>query len=180
MWRFKPEGKITTRYLDWELNQGIPDRTLVRYPLSHNATYRSAAYCSKNLLLGQYKLQNILRGYDSHLPWLPDRAAFICASCSLCRDGPWLCMWAAFLICITLRGMKVVLTITVTVTITVIKCICVIATEMFEKISVAITRTHRRDEKAQLSSGRILIASELSSLNLNSLVRAELSFTIPT
>jgi len=49
-----------------------------------------------------------------------------------------------------------------------IRCIRVIATEIFEKIG----------EVAQLSSGGILITSELSSLNFNSLVRAEQSFAI--
>ena len=50
-------------------------------------------------------------------------------------------------------------------------------TEFFEKLSVS-AQTHSRSEKAQLSSGWILIRSELSSLNFNSSVRAEQSFAI--
>ena len=53
-----------------------------------------------------------------------------------------------------------------------------LATEIFDKISVASMRTHGRGEEAQLSSGWILIGSELSSLNFNSSVRAEQSFAI--
>jgi len=40
------------------------------------------------------------------------------------------------------------------------RCIYVLATETFEEISVTSTRTHGRDEEAQLSSGWILIGSE--------------------
>jgi len=54
----------------------------------------------------------------------------------------------------------------------------VLASDIFGKISVASTRTHSRDEEAQLNSGWILIESELSFLNFNSSVRAEQAFAI--
>jgi len=55
---------------------------------------------------------------------------------------------------------------------TLIDLIGMIATKICETISVAITQIHGRGEEAQLSSGRISIISELSSLNFNSSVRA--------
>jgi len=58
------------------------------------------------------------------------------------------------------------------------RCIRVLATEIFETISVASLWIHGRGEKAQLSSGWISVGSELSSLNFNSPVRAEQSFAI--
>jgi len=58
------------------------------------------------------------------------------------------------------------------------RCIRVLATEIFGKISVASTRTHGHGEETLLSSGWTLIGSELSSPNVNSLVRAEWSFPI--
>jgi len=54
------------------------------------------------------------------------------------------------------------------------RCIRVLATENFG----CVLTNNGRGEEAQLSSGWTLIGSELSSLNFNSLVRAEQSFTI--
>jgi len=54
----------------------------------------------------------------------------------------------------------------------------VLATEIFEKLSVACMRTLGRGEEKLLSSGWTLIGSELSSPNVNSSVRAEQSFAI--
>jgi len=58
------------------------------------------------------------------------------------------------------------------------RCICVLSTEIFRKVSVASMRTHDHGEETQLSSGWTLIGSELSSPNFNSSVRAERSFAI--
>jgi len=52
------------------------------------------------------------------------------------------------------------------------------AFEICGKISVTSTQTHNPGEEAQLHSGWISIRSELSSLNFNSLARAEQSFAI--
>jgi len=53
-----------------------------------------------------------------------------------------------------------------------------LSTDLSDSIAAFVsTRTHGRGEEAQLSSGWILIGSELSSLNFNS-VRAEQSFVI--
>ena len=49
---------------------------------------------------------------------------------------------------------------------------------MFLKILIASTQTRGRGEETQLSSGRTLIGSELSSPNFNSSVGAERSFAI--
>ena len=49
---------------------------------------------------------------------------------------------------------------------------------IFGKVSVASKRTRGRGEETQLSSGWILIGSELSSPNFNSSVRADRSFAI--
>jgi len=57
-----------------------------------------------------------------------------------------------------------------------IRCIRVLATEILGEVSV--TRTHGRGEEPLLRSGWTLIISELSSPDLNSLVRAERSFAI--
>ena len=52
-----------------------------------------------------------------------------------------------------------------------------LATEIFANFFIASTQAHGGDE-LQLSSGWILIRSELSSLNFNSSVRAKQSFAI--
>jgi len=54
----------------------------------------------------------------------------------------------------------------------------VLATNIFEQILVANTRTQGRGEAEKLSSWWISIGSDLSSLNFNSLIRAEQSFAI--
>ena len=59
-----------------------------------------------------------------------------------------------------------------------IRCLRVLVTELFEKLSVVSTQTHSRGEKTQLSSGWALIGSKLSSPNLNSSARAERLFAI--